>query len=47
MEVIIIVLLVGGAIYLFMKNKNDNQAKQPKKKVRKTRKSKPEVNDDK
>ena len=52
MEIIIILVLVGGAIYLFMDNKKANKAKQPKKKVNKKRstsqvKAKREVNDDK
>jgi len=48
MEIIIIVLVVGLSVYLFMKNKEDNKAKRPKKKVNKKRStSQREANDDK
>ena len=51
MEIIIILVLVGGAVYLFMNKKKANKAKQPKKKVNKKSRSqvsaKREVNDDK
>lgn len=47
MEIIIILLVVGLLVYLFMQNKKDNETKAPKRKVKRKRATRKEINDDK